>query len=57
MDPKYLQALRDTKSLLDEGIFSALQFEEQKEILKQQYSVSQPGVSPTAPAAAHPSRV
>jgi hypothetical protein len=52
MDPKYVRALRDAKSLLDDGIFSEKEFEEEKEILKQRFHVSQPGVSPAPPVAA-----
>ena len=51
MDPQYVRALRDAKSLLDDGIFSEKEFEEQKEILKQRFHVSQPGVPPAAPVA------
>ena len=49
MDPKYLQILRDAKSLLDDGIFSDRQFEQKIEILMQQYPLSQTRVSPTSP--------
>jgi len=49
MDPQYVRALRDAKSLLDDGIFSEKESEEQKDILKQRFHVSQPGVSPAAP--------
>ena len=56
MDPQYVRALREAKSLLDDGVFSEKNFEEEKEILKQRFHVSQPGVSPAAPAAA-PGRV
>ena len=52
MDPQYVKALRDAKSLLDDGIFSEQEFEEEKDRLKQRFHVSQPGVSPAAPAAA-----
>jgi hypothetical protein len=64
MDPQYLKALRDAKSLLDDGIFSEKEFQEYKETLKQQFqtpappapapsplSVSQPGGPPAAPVA------
>jgi len=34
MDPQYLKALRDAKSLLDDGIFSEKEFQEHKETLK-----------------------
>jgi hypothetical protein len=52
MDPQYVKVLRDAKSLLDDGIFSEKEFEDQKEILKQRFHVSQPGVSPAVPVAA-----
>jgi hypothetical protein len=52
MDPQYVRALREAKSLLDDGVFSEKNFEEEKEILKQRFHVSQPGVSPAAPVAA-----
>ena len=52
MDPQYVKALRDAKSLLDDGIFSEKDFEEEKERLKQRFHVSQPGVPPAAPATA-----
>jgi hypothetical protein len=52
MDPKYVKVLRDAKSLLDDGIFSEKEFEEEKEILTQRFHISQPGVSPDAPVAA-----
>ena len=45
MDPQYVRALREAKSLLDDGVFSEKDFEEEKEILKQRFHVSlQPGV-------------
>ena len=53
MDPQYVRALREAKSLLDDGFFSEKDLEEEeKEILKQRFHVSQPGVSPAAPVAA-----
>ncbi len=41
----------EKKSLLDDGVFSEKDFEEEKEILKQRFHVSQPGVSPAASVA------
>ena len=52
MDPQYVSALREAKSLLDDGVFSQKEFEEEKQILKERFHVSQPGVSPAAPAPA-----
>jgi hypothetical protein len=49
MDPQYVRALREAKSLLDDRVFSDKEFEEHKEILKQRFHVSQPGVPPAAP--------
>ena len=46
MDPQYVRALREAKSLLDDGVFPEKDLEEEeKEILKQRFHVSQPGVS------------
>jgi hypothetical protein len=44
MDPQYVSALREAKSLLDDGVFSQKEFEDEKQILKQRFHVSQPGV-------------
>ncbi len=51
IDPQYATVLREAKSLLDDGVFSEKDFEEENEILKQRFHVSQPGVSPAAPVA------
>ena len=38
MDTKYLQVLRDSKSLEDQGMFFEQQFQDEKEILMQETS-------------------